>query len=177
MILVFDFLTCFFSKIVWWIRFISRNGYRTRWIFHEGNRDATSEWDTRSRLWTIVNLSSYVLSRAIRTHFAFSLSTVQTKMCKLTTSDLNIYTDVHRRVLCSRTYTSFIQLDKCVCNKSGSRTILSKQSVIRLFKCLAFDFPESIPRGYFTFKRAGYCWFFFKSFYAAPGYYNSQIRG
>ena len=96
-------------------------------------------------MWTIVNLSSYVLSRAIRTHFAFSLSTVQTKVCELTSSDLNIYTDVHRRVL-SSTYISFIQLDKCVRNKSGSRTIPSERSAIRLFKCLASDFPESIPR-------------------------------
>lgn len=54
--------------------------------------------------------------RAIRTHFAFSLSTVQTKVCKLTSSDLNIYTNVHRSV--SRTCTSFIQLDKCVSTKA-----------------------------------------------------------
>lgn len=116
MILVFDFFTAhmFFSVrncTMNYNRFISRNGYRTRRIYREGNRDATSKRDTRFALWTIVNLSSYVLSRAIRTHFAFSLSAVQTKVCELTSSDLNIYTDVHRRVLChARAYRSYNQI-------------------------------------------------------------------
>jgi len=127
-ILVFRFFlryTCFFSKncTINYYRFISRNGYRTRWIFHEGNRDATSKRDTRSRLLLIYQA---MYCRAIRTHFAFSFSTVQTKVCKLTSSDLNIYTNVHRSV--SRTYTSFIQLDKCVQQKrKQNNTVQAKR--------------------------------------------------
>lgn len=141
-------------------------------IFRGENRDATPKRDAALAPWTIVNLSSYVLLRAIRTHFAFSLSIVQTKVCELTSCDLNIY---HRRAHCcilSRTRISFIQLDKCVFNKSGNGTILPERRMIWLFKCLASEVNSTISRS--KLHDFALCYYYYQ-FYMARLKYSVML--